>query len=102
MKILKMLLAASVLLSTPAWAQDNYVITYRAAELNTAVGMQQVLQRIEAAARAYCPTYLEIRSHSDVRTCINAVIADLVEKVDYPAFTRYVAEQPASDIAYRD
>ena len=90
------IVALALTCTLPVSAEDSYVIRYSATELLTTKGMDSVLQRIRSAAKDYCPTYLEIRSHTDVRNCVDSVVADLVEKVGYPAFTRYVSDQPTT------
>ena len=75
-----------------AGANDEYLISYRAQELETVQGMQQVYDRIEAAARNHCPTYREIRSHQDVRVCVRSVMEDLVGKVNHPRFAVFAEE----------
>ena len=84
-------------------AEDEYyVVKYSQQELQNADGMRQVLQRIETSAKRYCPTYLEIRSHADVQTCVEGVVRDLVAKVDSPAFTAFVNRHPVTEFAARD
>ncbi len=78
--------------SGTAGADDEYLISYRAHELETVQGMQQVYDRIEAAARSHCPTYREIRSHQDVRVCVRSVMEDLVGKVNHPRFAVFAEE----------
>ena len=63
------------------WAQDSYIISYSEQELATVQGRAQVLERIRKAAKGYCPTYLQIKSHSDVRACVDGVVEDLLSKV---------------------
>ncbi len=74
-----------------AVANDEYVLTYSANELSTFNGVQDVHARIVKTAKQYCPTYSQIRSHADVKTCVDGVVADLVEKVDHPQLSGYHA-----------
>lgn len=64
------------------WAQDSYIISYSEQELTTTQGRAKVLRRIQDAATSYCPTYLQIKSHSDVRACVEGVVQDLLDKID--------------------
>ena len=92
---------SALLLSSNAAAED-YVVTYKHAELTNAQGVADVHNRIVKAAKRYCPTYLEIRSHADVQTCVEGVVRDLLAKVDSPTFTAFVARHPVTELAARD
>ncbi|MEQ9450796.1 MAG: UrcA family protein [Pseudomonadales bacterium] len=78
-------------ISLPAFADGGYAITYSQAELSSQTGMENLRIRIEQAARNYCPTYLQIKSHRDVRTCVRGVMKDLVVKIGNESFTHHVA-----------
>ena len=84
--------ALAIGMSNSADADDEYLVSYRAHELETVQGMQKVFDRIEAAARSHCPTYREIRSHQDVRVCVRGVMEDLVSKVNHPRFAVFAEE----------
>ncbi|MEQ8689254.1 MAG: UrcA family protein [Pseudomonadales bacterium] len=93
----KTLLAAALSMSGAATASENeYAITYSKSELESVTGQRAVLRRIQAAAKSYCPDYLEIRSHYDVRMCINGVVDDLVASIKHPRFTAFVEAQRRS------
>jgi UrcA family protein len=72
-------------------AQNEYAISYSNAELTTFAGVQDVHARIVAAARNYCPSYSQIRSQRDVKSCVEGVVKDLVNKIDHPLLTDYHA-----------
>ena len=74
-----------------AVANDEYVLSYESNELSTFAGVQDVHARIVKTAKQYCPTYSQIRSHADVKTCVDGVVADLVDKVNHPQLSGYHA-----------
>lgn len=80
---------SSVVLATAAIADGEYRISYTAGELSSHAGVVQVHERIVEAARDYCPTYMEIRSHSDVKTCVDGVVDDLVSSINHPTLSGY-------------
>ncbi len=68
---------------------DEYVLTYSEKELANYTGVKSVHERIVKAAKQYCPTYSQIRSHADVKTCVDGVVEDLVSKVNHPRMTAF-------------
>ena len=68
---------------------DEYVLTYSEKELATFGGVADVHARIVKAAKQYCPTYSQIRSHADVKTCVDGVVSDLVLKVNHARMTSF-------------
>ena len=68
---------------------EEYVLTYSEKELGDYAGVEAVHQRIVKAAKQYCPTYSQIRSHRDVQACVNDVVQDLVEKVNHPRMSAF-------------
>ncbi len=82
-----------------AAANDEYVLTYSAQELSTFSGVQDVHKRIVKTAKQYCPTYSQIRSHNDMKTCVEGVVSDLVEKVNHPQLSGYHAGEEWARIA---
>ncbi len=67
----------------------EYTMTYSKGELRNIQGVKAVHARMVKAAKLYCPTYTEIRSLADVRTCVNGVVSDLVGTVNHSGLTRY-------------
>ncbi|NOX52464.1 MAG: UrcA family protein, partial [Gammaproteobacteria bacterium] len=61
----------------------EYTMTYSEGELKNIQGVKAVHARMVKAATRYCPTYTEIRSLADVRTCVNGVVSDLVGTVNH-------------------
>ncbi|MEM7098022.1 MAG: UrcA family protein [Pseudomonadota bacterium] len=102
MRMLIVILCQVLWMSAVSAKEERYVVTYSEKELQSVAGMRQVLERIEASAKRYCPTYLEIRSRADVQTCIDEVIQDLVAKVHSPGFTAYVDRRPTEEFASRE
>ena len=49
-------------------------------DLESVAGMRVLEARIMTAAKAYCPSYLQIRSHQDVDECVQAVVRDLMQR----------------------
>ncbi len=80
-------------------AKDEYAVSYSVAEMETYDGVQSVHARILKAAKQYCPTYSQIRSHADVRTCVEGVVDDLVDKINHPTLTGFHREDGAFRIA---
>lgn len=72
-----------------AASADEYVLTYSEKELGNYNGVKAVHERIVKAAKQYCPTYSQIRSHRDVKTCVDGVVEDLVNKVNHPRMAAY-------------
>ena len=68
---------------------DEYAMAYTAKELSSVEGVKDVHARIVKVAKQYCPTYSQIRNHKDVQSCVDGVVADLVDKVDHPRLTNY-------------
>ncbi len=85
------LLAASVALTPVAQAADGYSLVLQQSELASITGLQQVHARMLLAATDYCPTYLQIRSHADVATCIEGVVDDLTAKIGDERLSNYIA-----------
>ena len=85
----------AMMICTSPWvsAVENYTVTYSEAELVNATGMQSVYSRIYATAQSHCPKYRRIKSHRDVRTCINGVVDDLVTKMNHSGFTTFAHQQ---------
>ena len=79
----------AVAFSQPA-AADDYVVTYRAAELQTEEGMQSVHERIEAVAKRHCPSYARTPSLADIRSCREDVVKDLAESIGDPRLIAFV------------
>ena len=92
---------SALLLSSNAAAED-YVVTYKHAELTNAQGVADVHNRIVKAAKRYCPTYSQIRSNQEVQDCINDVVEDLVSKVNHPQLTSLHESGSAVSIAEAD
>lgn len=70
-------------------AGEEYVVSYTYNELTNSRGVEDVHARIVKAAKAYCPTYSQIRNAKDVRVCVDGVVEDLVSKVNHPQLTSY-------------
>ena len=81
-------LAATI--SQPAAADDSYVVTYRAAELQTEDGMRSLHQRIRDVAKRHCPSYSRTPSLADIRSCREDVVKDLVESIGDPRFIAFI------------
>ena len=91
-KVIAIIFTTAVSLN--AWANEsNYAITYSHAELTTPVGVAAVHERLVQAGRDYCPSYLQMKSHSAVASCVEGVVEDLVKKINQPALTAF-AENP--------
>ena len=96
-----LLLIVSSMTSPTLLAAEHYIVRFAQAELDSTAGMQGVYRRIEKAAREYCPSYRQIRSHADVRSCVKAVVDDLVQKTQSEAFIKYAAgQQQAKDVQF--
>lgn len=80
-------------------ANDEYVLAYSTKELSTFSGVEDLHKRIVKTAKQYCPTYSQIRSHADVKTCVDGVVEDLVAKVDHPRLSGYHAGEEWARIA---
>ena len=87
-------------LASSAFAQD-YAVGFEATELNSYAGVKSVHAKIEQTAKEHCPTYRQIRSLADVRTCRAEVVADLVSKVDNPSLTAFHQGEFAEQLAQR-
>ena len=68
---------------------SDYVLSYSEKELATHDGVKDVHSRIVEAARDYCPRYSSVRSLAEVRSCVDDVVNDLVDKVNHPRMTSY-------------
>ncbi|MFT7653347.1 MAG: UrcA family protein [Limisphaerales bacterium] len=68
-------------------ANHDYTVSYSYTDLTTSQGVENVHKNIVKAAKQYCPTYSQIRSHADVKNCVTGVIEDLVSKVNHPQLT---------------
>lgn len=86
-----LVLTAGIAFLPFAQAADRYVLVVQQNELTTTIGLQQVHERMQQAAKEYCPTYLQIRSKADVATCIDGVVEDLTTKIADERLTNYVA-----------
>ena len=86
--------------ATSAFAQD-YAVGFKAEELNSFQGVKSVHAQIEQVAKDHCPSYREIRSLADVRSCRAEVVADLVNKVDNPNLTAFHSGEAVEQIAQR-
>ena len=80
-------------LATPALADGEYTLAFEPALLSSAEGMQQLHSEIRTVAEDYCPTYQDVRSFQEVSRCRADVVADLVVKIDRPAFSEFVASK---------
>ncbi len=80
-------------------ASDDYMVSYSHAELTSAKGGENVHARIVKAAKQYCPTYTQIRSHAEVKLCVDGVVEDLVSKVDHPTLTSLQESGSAINVA---
>ena len=80
--------------SSAAIAQSDYVIKYKVSELESVQGLNDVYKRIQKVARGYCPTYLEIRSRQDVKSCVDGVVNDLVASVNHNGLTALASGEP--------
>ncbi len=82
-----------------AHGADEYAISYSEKELTNSAGVEQVHERIVKAAKQYCPTYSQIRSHAEVKLCVDGVVEDLVQKVNHPQLSSLHESGSAVSIA---
>ncbi len=80
-------------------ASDDYVVSSSHTELTSAKGVEDVHARIVKAAKQYCPSYSQIRSHAEVRLCVDGVVEDLVSKVAHPTLTSLHESGSAINVA---
>lgn len=95
------MLTTTIALVLPAYAADSYSVVLQRAELNTVAGLQQVHSRMLQVAKDYCPTYQQIRSRTDVATCIDGVVQDLTEKIADERLSGYVASMERLSTMHR-
>ena len=80
-------------------AGEEYLVSYSEVELTSAKGTEDVHARIVKAAKHYCPTYSQIRSHAEVKLCVEGVVEDLVSKVNHPTLTSLHESGSAINVA---
>ncbi len=68
---------------------DDFQMSYKADQLNSMQGISEVHKEILQTAKDHCPTYRQIRSHSDVRACQNDVVNSLLSQIDSRQLTAY-------------
>ncbi len=68
---------------------DDIAVSIKRADLNHAMGVQAVHEQILEAARAECPSYSQVRSLPDIRSCRDRVAAALVAQVSDANLTAY-------------
>jgi len=68
---------------------DEFQMSYEANQLNTTQGIVEVHKNILQTAKDHCPTYRQIRSHSDVRECRLDVVNSLLSQIDSRQLTAY-------------
>ncbi len=56
---------------------SKYSFSYSAADLSSPDRVAELHRKIEVTAREHCPSYLEIRSISESRSCVRDVTRDL-------------------------
>lgn len=72
-----------------AVAADQYELAYSKQELASHQGVATVHKRVLRTAKAFCPSYSEVRDVRRVRSCVQDVADDLVSKIDHPKLTSY-------------
>ena len=70
-------------------AADEYRLAYSKQELANHQGVAALHARVLSTAKAFCPSYFEVRDLRRVRGCLEEVSDDLVAKIDHPRLTSY-------------
>ena len=89
MKIRNLSLAVVFTMGASAAVADDYSFKYNTSDLNSYQGVAQVHRAIEETAKSHCPSYTQIKSLADVRSCREDVTNALVEKISSAKLTAY-------------
>jgi len=104
--------SASVLAETPAQAagsqaeQTSVQVQFRADELNSGPGAENVYWKLRRAAATACGDdgsfIRELRLQQQVRECENSAVADAVARIDHPMLTAlYDSHTPGHPVRVR-
>ncbi|MEM7099959.1 MAG: UrcA family protein [Pseudomonadota bacterium] len=89
MKIRNIGLAAIFSLGASGAVADTFELSYNPEAVDSYKGVVQLHQSIVETAKEHCPTYHQVRSLADVRSCQNDVVNQLLEKVNSARLTAY-------------
>lgn len=99
MKIRNLSLAVVFSMGASVASADDYSFKYNTSDLSNYQGVSQVHKDIEATAKAHCPSYTQVRSLADVRSCREDVTNALVEKISSAKLTAYHNGDTSEQIA---
>ena len=80
-------------LAPQALADDGYALAFEPAQIRSVEDMQRLHARIQDLAKAQCPTSKGVQAMREAKNCRAEITADLVNKVNLPAFSAYVEDQ---------
>ncbi len=86
----RLLVAALTLVSAQVLAADDYTLKYGTVDFQSVETVKALHRRIVNTARRTCPSYGSVRNLRVVRDCKQAVIDDLVGKIDRPSLSATV------------
>ena len=101
MKIWKLIGTTCVATFAFSATADDFSFKYSANEVNSSKGVESIYKSIEQTAKEHCPSWAEVRSLADVRSCREDVANTLVQKINAPLLTAYHNGETTEQIASR-
>ncbi len=98
MKVLALLFS---LFTAPTGCDENYSVIYVPAELNSAEGMQALLERMESVAKSYCTEHLPVSSYPVLQLCRSEVVSELAREVDHAIFRDFVRQAQHDQLVHK-